>query len=392
MNKKILMSTILLIMSSKALMAGCSNGLCVATVPRAPTNMGNESVFNTDKDKKYNGWIIADNAGDESTGENRLMAGGDINSILAEGDKFSFFGLVTDESLLSGKAAYRFKFLDTFALEGGYINSNYNLGEPFPGATGIGTTSTFEGKLIYSPIEEDMEKLNLSIELRNNNIEEEIDSGFFVFTQEKKSYTGTANLNYEVKNNMFFDLKTYQKLKLGATIGDLSFDDPFAEEIDDIGLQTKGTFSKINIDYKNEIYFNDELSLSSKFKGQCALDDKNLDDSESISVGGIEGVKLYEEGSVYSSNGLLVNIEGKYKLPEFNGLKNKIGIFYDYGEVWDSGDYDNKIAVQDAGVGLYTQYEGFFSKVQGAFKINDADIPTKGSNDYRILVQAGFSF
>ncbi len=109
----------------------------------------------------------------------------------------------------------------------------------------------------------------------------------------------------------------------------------------------------------------------------------------------MNGVKIYEEGSVYDSNGLFASIEGKYKLPEFKGVKNTIGSFYDYGQIWDSDsltDSDNKITVKDAGIGIYTNYKKFFSKVQAAFELGDSTIPTKDDEDYRVLFQAGMVF
>ena len=72
-----------------------------------------------------------------------------------------------------------------------------------------------------------------------------------------------------------------------------------------------------------------------------------------------------------------------------------MGVFYDYGHIWASDpilNTDDTITVQDAGVGIYTNYKKFFSRVQAAFKIGDPDITTKGDKDYRVLFQTGFVF
>ncbi len=394
----------MILLASDFLIAGaCSGGVCGVAVPHIPTDIQNNvqlKPFDLSNkkptDKAYNGWALIDNAGDDATGENRLMSGVDIHSLLGAGDKLSLFGLISSEDLLSGKLSYAYTLpWNDVIVEASYINTNYSLGEPFPGATGIGITQSIEGKITYPVIDTKKEKLNFSLYFNSNSIEDEIDNTFNVSTSEKKSYTATALIDYEVKNYQLIGLETDHKLSLGITTGNLSFDNKFYEEIDQLGAKTRGSFTKINIDYINTISLFPNISLDSKFRAQYALSDKNLDDSEAITIGGINGVKIYEEGSVYGSNGLYASIEGKYKLPEFKGVNNTIGIFYDYGQVWESDtltDSNDKITVSDAGVGVYTHYKKFFLKIQAAFKMRDSAVLTKDDEDYRVLLQAGMIF
>jgi len=403
MNTQILKTTIIILTTDFLIAGSCSGGICGVTIPHIPTDIQNNTQlkpFNLSNGKQtnegYNAWGLIDNAGDNATGENRLMSGIDINSLFGTGDKLSLFGLITSEDLLSGKLSYAYTLpWNDLIVEASYINTNYTLEEPFPGATGIGTMSTIEGKITYPLINSEKEKLNFSLFFNTNNIEEEITSDFYITNNEKKSYTATANIDFEIKNYQLIDLDTDHKLSLGITTGNLSFDDIFHEEIDKLGPNTQGSYTKINIDYINSISLSSNISLDSNFKAQYALNNKNLDDSESFTIGGMNGVKIYEEGSVYDSNGLFASIEGKYKLPEFKGVKNTIGSFYDYGQIWDSdslADSDNKITVKDAGIGIYTNYKKFFSKVQAAFELGDSIIPTKDDEDYRVLFQAGMVF
>ncbi|MCD6211603.1 MAG: ShlB/FhaC/HecB family hemolysin secretion/activation protein, partial [Sulfurovum sp.] len=114
-----------------------------------------------------------------------------------------------------------------------------------------------------------------------------------------------------------------------------------------------------------------------------------------FTIGGTNGVKIYEESSVYSSNGFFANIEAKYKLPELNGINNSIGAFYDYGQIWESESIipsTENISVQDTGVGIYTNYKKFFSIVQMALELGDSEISTKDDENYRVILQAGFVF
>jgi hemolysin activation/secretion protein len=381
----------------------CSGGVCGVSKPLIPTDIQNNSQlkpFNASNkeitDKKYSGWIVGDNTGDTIAGENRVMVGMDANSIMKDGDKFVFFGLVSDENLKSGKLSYASPISwHDLILEVSYIQTNYSFGGLVDSLDGIGTTRSVEGKVIYPFIKSDREILNFSLSVRNNNIEEETRNDLINLDSEKSSYSATALFDFESKKYPLFNFDTSHKLSLGLTAGNLSFDNINDERLDELTFNTQGTYSKINLDYKNIISPTKNLIFETNFRSQFALDNKNLDDSESFTIGGFNGVKIYEENAVYDSNGIFVNVEAKYKLPDVLAVKNSVGVFYEYGQIWQSEslfDSDDSIAVQDAGVGVYTNYKKFFSKVQVAFEIEDSEIPTKDEEEYRVLFQAGIVF
>ena len=403
MNTQIFKTTITMVLTSKLLIAGCSGGVCGVVTPHIPSDIQNNKQikpFNLSGVKKieddYNGWVLVDNGGDNAIGENRFMSGVDVNSLLGEGDKLSLFGLITSESLISGKISYAYPLpWKNLIAEASYIHTNYSLEEPFPSATGIGTISSIEGKLTYPIINSKKEKFNLALSFNNNNIDEEIDNGISISNNVKDSYSATAHIDFETTSYPSFNLDTNHKLYIELTSGYLSFDNPFNEELDKLTFDTQGAYTKINIDYKNSISLSKNTSIESNFRSQYAFDDKNVDDSESFTIGGTNGVKVYEEGSAYGSNGFFANIEAKYKLPEFNGIKNSIGAFYEYGQVWNSDTVNlssETITAQDTGIGIYTGYKKFFSKVQTAFEVGNSKVSTKDDKNYRVIAQAGFVF
>jgi len=404
-HNKILKVTVVGILASSFVSAGsCSNGFCGGVVaPYIPsdiqenTNLQPFNLLNKKQiEKAYKGWILVDNGGDNNIGENRLMSGIDFNSMLKDGDKLSLFGLISSENLKNGKLAYAYPLnWNDIIVEASYIQTNYSLDEIQPGVKGIGTNSGIKGKIIYPMINSEKEKLKFSLAFTNSQIDEERDSGSFISKNGKRAYSATANIDFETKAYPLFDLDVNHKLSLGITTGKLSFDNEADEKFDKKTLNTQGNYTKINLDYKNTLAISDNISMESKVRGQYALNNKNLDDSESFTIGGTNGAKLYEESTTYDSNGVFLNIEGKYKLPEFSSIKNKVGIFYDYGKIWasDSGtSTDDKISVQDIGLGLYTNYKKFFSRVQAAYIIGNPDVSTKDDKDYRIIVQAGIIF
>lgn len=402
MNIKIFKIAIISLASDFLIAGSCANGFCGVSVPHIPTEMQNNpqlKPFNVSNkettNRTYNIWGLVDNAGDAVTGKNRIMSGIDVHSLFDTNDKLSLFGLLSSENLTSGKLSYAYILpWHKLVVEGSYINSNYSLGEPIPGATGIGRTQTIEGKITYPFIHSKEEKLNFSLSFGNNKIKEKIDDAFTVSRNRRKSYSATALIDFETKNYPLFNRDTVYKLSLGITSGKLSFNNDIDKQIDKLGAKTQGSYTKINVDYKNTISFSPNISLETNFKSQYALNNKNLGDSESFSIGGINGVKIYEEGSAYDSNGFFINIEGKYKLAEIYGIQNSLGAFYEYGKVWESDSLasNESIAIKDAGIGIYTRYKKFFSKIQVAFKLGDSTISTKDDEDYRALFQAGIVF
>ena len=98
--------------------------------------------------------------------------------------------------------------------------------------------------------------------------------------------------------------------------GNLSFDGDADKNDDSLGADTNGNYSKVNLNLLNTIAFTNELSLDTSLLLQYALGNKNLDGSKDISIGGLNGVKLYPDGEVSAENGYVYNAESKYKLPQ----------------------------------------------------------------------------
>lgn len=410
MTTQIFKTTALILLTSNFLIANsCSGGVCGAsTTPYIPSDIEDTTdlkpfnVFAKKEIKKgYKGWLLADNAGDTDIGKNRFMSGLDINSFLTVDDKLTLFGLVSSKNiygknLKSGKVSYAYPLSwKDIVLEASYIQSNYSLTKLLPGTTGIGKNRSIEGKITYPLIDSEKENLKFSLYLNNNTIDDTITNDFFITNNGKESYSIAAHIDFETKKYPIFNLDTNHKLSLALTTGKLTFSDTFNEKLDKSNLNTQGSYTKMNLDYKNTMLLSSHTTLKSNFRGQYALNNKNLDDSELFTVGGINGVKVYETSTTYDSNGIFLNIEGLYKLPEFKAIKNSIGIFYDYGQVWASDPLpssEGTITVQDTGLGIYTTYKKFFSKIQAAYEVGNAKVSTKSDKHYRVLFQAGIVY
>lgn len=117
------------------------------------------------------------------------------------------------------------------------------------------------------------------------------------------------------------------------TVGDLDLSRiGSAEFIDSLGLRTEGTFHRLNADALRLQRLGSGFSLLARVSGQWAS--KNLDSSESFSLGGPYGVRGWPVGEGRGDMGLTGTAELRYDLP----LSEKLGgvqfsTFLDAGRV-----------------------------------------------------------
>ncbi|MFZ3052525.1 MAG: ShlB/FhaC/HecB family hemolysin secretion/activation protein, partial [Sulfuricurvum sp.] len=139
-----------------------------------------------------------------------------------------------------------------------------------------------------------------------------------------------------------------------------------------------------------------EFSLQTGIQVQKALGHKNLDGSHDISVGGINGVKLFPDSELSADNGVVFNVELFKDLGVYNNIANKIGTFYDIGtasmeDTSNDSTFQSR-TLQDIGLGYYGSYQSFFAKAQLARSIGGSYVTSEPRYTTRALVQLGWSF
>ncbi len=123
------------------------------------------------------------------------------------------------------------------------------------------------------------------------------------------------------------------------------------------GLQTAGSFSKLNLEFQRAQFFSNPSSVHVNIQAQLAS--KNLASAEKMSLGGPTGVRAYPVGEGIGDGGLLVNLEYRYQLPAplaLAGQPVSLAAFYDYGTVKFNQDAmtlvgPNRVALGAVGVG-----------------------------------------
>ncbi len=367
------------------------------TVSKAEVRPGKELgtsdfIIGTDATKPYNGYIIGDNYGSQYTGKHRIMAGVDINSPFKLGDKITAFAMTSEKTgLLSGKVGYEFPLhANGTRAEISYSKTMYELGSTYKNLDAVGSSDSVAARVSYPIIRTRLENLNSYAEISYNKMKDEIQNTNSMV--KKDTFVAVAGLDY-TKDELLFSKNSQTRSGLSLTVGRLSFEDVADKQNDKAGANTQGQFSKINIELGKDIELLPTLRWENSFQAQYALGNKNLDGSQDLSLGGINGVKFYPDGEESAENGYIFNTELLYNLPSFQSLNSTVSVFYDIGRVSMSDNFSNEEfrTLQDFGVGYYGSFKDFFINAHLAYNIAHS---VTSQDDYgnRVMMQAGWVF
>ena len=355
-------------------------------------------LIKTEKTAFYDGYVVADNYGSRYTGKNRAMTGINLNSPFQIGDKLSLTGLMSNgEDIENYKVSYNFPLMSNgLRGETSYSKTNYDLvklGQTTPDGIYDGTTSNIEAGISYPIIRTKLENLNFTTMYSNKELKDYYDEAV---SKNREINSVRMGLDY-TKDQTIFGLDSIIKIESIYTLGKLDIKDKQSNIDDKKGVNTQGTYSKINLNLGNELQFNPTYSLNTNVKTQYAFKNKNLDGNEDFTLGGSDGVKVFSDGEQNVENAIVFNTEVFAQLPNMSNLTHKIGMFYDLGTGTMSDNSKDaefeRRTLQDIGIGYYTNYKKAFAKVQAARIVGGEDIQTEEvGNISRILVQAGLVF
>lgn len=342
----------------------------------------------------YDGYILADNYGSRYTGQNRLMAGLNLNSLLGIGDKLSLTGLLTNKKdLKNGRFSYSVPLMSNgLRAEVGYSRTDYALGAEYESLDATGISDTTDFTLSYPIIRTRLETLKISSTLALKNLTDYQTSNV---TTDKDVKSLNVALAY-TKEQKVFGFNSQITSGFSYTYGDLKFVDATSEATDKTGANTQGNYSKINGYAGASVLLTNQYTLQANLQFQKALGHKNLDGSEDMSIGGSYGVKVFPDSELSAENGVLFNVELFKQLESYNNYSHKVGVFYDVGQASmedDSKDATFKTTtLQDIGLGYYASYKSFFAKAELATILGGNIVTSESEYRTRALIQAGMSF
>ncbi|ROT45060.1 hypothetical protein CHR62_09420 [Pusillimonas sp. NJUB218] len=285
-------------------------GIKITPVIRPGTALGTGDLdIVVDYDKRYQGEVGLDNHGNYYSGQWRTRANLDINSPFALGDQISLRALYTQSHLWLGSANYSIP-LGGQGLRAniGYAQTVYSLDNGFEGNEGVARISG--AGLGYALLRSQRSNINLSVSWQHKRL---YNSYFFgASTERYHSTTLPVTLGFDHKDSFGGGGVTYGAVTW--TQGHLHKDD----------VVRQGSFSKYNLDLVRLQAVTGNVSLFVRFSGQWA--NKNLDSSESMSLGGASAVRAYPSGEASGDQGWLTQLELRYRLGDFSPYA-----FYDYG-------------------------------------------------------------
>jgi hemolysin activation/secretion protein len=163
------------------------------------------------------------------------------------------------------------------------------------------------------------------------------------------------------------------------------------QSLDAVTAQSNGHYNKLAFSALRLQGMSAATSLYATISGQLA--GKNLDVSEKMQLGGMNGVRAYPEGEAYADQGYLMSLEARYQLIDaFSGAMQLIG-FVDAGRVyanknqWAAGA--NRITLSGAGVGVnWSATRSFAVKAFYARKLGNEIAQSAPDTTGRFWIQA----
>ena len=162
------------------------------------------------------------------------------------------------------------------------------------------------------------------------------------------------------------------------TNGHINLDGSLSQQTDKNGPNTGGTFNKIRLNGTWQQALTTQTSAFVSFTGQLA--DKNLDSSEKMQLGGMNGVRAYPTGEGSGSDAQLIQLELRHQLE--SGIS--LATFFDWGQVWlqhdpnfPGGPMHNQNTYKGFGASMgYTNDDGVNFKATWARKSGQNPNPT----------------
>ena len=333
-------------LTSKALERGLLNlnslpGIKASSTITSGDEVGTSKIaLNLIEENLISGSVLFDNFGNRYTGKLRTNISVNFNNPLRYGDQLSFqkiFNTSTNYDFSS--ISYEFPiFYSGLKSKISYSAVEFEIGEE------LRTNPPSKGKASTSNI-----SFSYPVSLTKNN------SVFLTADFERKEIynetTGTITNDKVIENyNVGLTYEKKDTLRSGD-IFTISIDKPFGNldlsnvsvdynnDQSNSGAKRHGSFEKTLINFYYSQLINEKLNF--KTFGLAQFSNKNLDSSEQISLGGINGVRAYPSGEASGDEGYKFTAELQANL--FRLFNNNIfgSLFYDYGFIQQYKDPSN---------------------------------------------------
>lgn len=310
-------------------------------------------IIDVDPYRQVTGFVDADNAGNPYTGEYRVGGQLNLNNLAGRGDVASLRLLTSGSGLKYGRASYQ-TMLGRATVGAAYSWLEYELGKQFRplGANGTAKVTSLFGSLPL--IRSRDTNLYTGLTFEHREFEDRLDL-FPAANRLADADVVSLSLYGDHRDGLFGGGANRFHLMLSG--GRLDIRSPMPRAIDAMTARTNGDYAKLWFHGSRVQHVTDTLSLSAAVTGQLAS--KNLDPSEKLVLGGMDGVRGYPQGEGVGDEGVIASLEARLLLARMSdhipGQLHLLG-FVDAGRVtinkdpWFPGD--NERSLSSAGVGL----------------------------------------
>jgi hemolysin activation/secretion protein len=338
--------------------------------------------------RRVTGSVDLDNGGNRYTGAWRLGATVNVNNPLGLGDVASLRLLSSGPGLNYARASYQLQVgRGTAGIAYSYLD--YELRKEFAslGAHGTAQIASVYGR--YPVLRSRNDNLYLQLAFDAKTFEDHVDA--VPSSVDRKSGVLMASVFGDHRDS--FGGGGFSSYFLTWSTGDLDIQTPVARALDASTARTNGHFDKLSFHAMRVQRLGGPFSLYAGIGGQLAS--KNLDVSEKMSLGGMNGVRAYPEGEAYADEGYLLTLEGRVDLPPLpQAIPGAVQLvaFVDTGTVtinknpWAPGD--NRRTLSGAGVGVnWAQTDNFLMRAFYARKLGSEDALSAPDKSGRFWVQ-----
>jgi hemolysin activation/secretion protein len=312
--------------------------------------------------RRVSGMIYADNAGNPYTGEWRLGANVNFNNLMGRGDVASLQAMTSGSGLVFGRAAYQMPFGRATAGVA-YSHLDYELGKQFEllGAHGTADVASVFGS--YALVRSRRSNLSLGAIFERKRLEDELD----LFPADgRRADADVFGLSLSGNRQDAWGDGGTNSFYVAVSRGSLDIRTPSALVVDAATARTNGSYGKVWFNVARLQRFGDAFTVNASLTGQLAS--KNLDASEKLVLGGMDGIRAYPQGEAFGDEGYLANVEGRLLLGRLServpGQVHLLG-FVEAGHVrinkdpWDNAP--NERNLYGAGVGVSWSDPGNYS-------------------------------
>ena len=340
-------------------------------------------------------YAMADNYGSIYTGEYRLGGGVTVNSVSGYGDMLSVSTIhSTSGGLRNGQITYTLP-LGSSGLKADLLGSvtKYQIqGQQYASLNAHGQAGVIGGGFTYPFIRSQAHSLYIRAGAKTTHMFDYLNSSL------SKKHVDDYTLSlHDIKESSLFGKAASRELFLQLTRGNVVLDNANAVTNDAL-LNSKGYFTKYELSLKEALFPTQNSIIKLHLQAQQS-DHKNLDSSEEISVGGVNGARAYGSSELSGDRGVLLSLEADHKLPNIFNATHQAGIFFDGAKVWQnsvqySGLSNDDRQLSDIGISYALSYKMFNLKASYAHGFgvdqNANTNPTYHNNRFYLQLFAQF--